>query len=950
MGCKSSRVVPQSGAPNSSFTPAWAKYDPEKELSRQKLANEVRQKTYAEMYGAIDNLKRRGDLYEANLLKRIVEDAERKLTPRNYNTPLPLNGYSRGASTWGAQDVAQEKELMADLPVAMPSQVTPAASAPNKPKPTPKQEKRPAWAESPEPDELLKDFEKEQDMREKESAVKIQTVYRGYEARREVQKMRAEAEVRRYLESVDQPKSSAPVPPIRSLEPQVRTNRFPAASGAASGAASARGSARMERIEFNAASAYERDQFMYASAKKHNNDPVTAKRALQLSNDLEAAATNMDAMAAEGHAMLVRMAQEQQTQDKRREIEAEEAAAAAEAEAARLIQARVRGAKAREQVQAMREEAQRQKEAAEAAEAEAARLIQARVRGAKAREQVQAIREEAQREMDAAEAAEAEAARLIQARVRGAKAREQVQAMREEAQREMEAAEIIEGDEAEEAAALMIQAHVRGAKAREQVEAMREEAQREMEAAELAEAAVEEEAARLIQARVRGAKAREQVQVMREEISQKAAETADEVDVNEAKELRLDELQKEVKYTESAAQEEEQEAIALRNEFDELQQDIMAVGSPRPEAMAETRNHSSLSYRRSQILPSDALDGLDLPGLDDDEDNDAVALPPAAEEEGEEQGSAELLRKMSSATEAVEEAIASAIDAAQVETPRVSEVAVAPPTEDTEVAEVPQPSESAEDLQQQADTEGADEVLEMLLSEVVDSSGRESKDPDAEIEIIQRELDDEMSKVMEAEVGSLSEEEVQAAKNLFEDADADNSGALDIKELHVVLERLGIHIDPATVFVYVQMLLKDFDANDDEKLEWDEFIIFYEKSLRTEAVRARYARKVTKMMEAAHMEESKRLFEKYDADQNGFIDLEELESLLKESLSLNMEEEKFKHFVADVFQKADTDNSGTIDEEEFVNLFRECLANEDVVREYEERVRIRYSNGQWTAR
>jgi len=63
-----------------------------------------------------------------------------------------------------------------------------------------------------------------------------------------------------------------------------------------------------------------------------------------------------------------------------------------------------------------------------------------------------------------------------------------------------------------------------------------------------------------------------------------------------------------------------------------------------------------------------------------------------------------------------------------------------------------------------------------------------------------------------------------------------------------------------------------------------------------------------------------------------------------------MEEEKFKHFVADVFQKADTDNSGTIDEEEFVNLFRECLANEDVVREYEERVRIRYSNGQWTAR
>ena len=938
MGCNSSRVVPQSGAPNSSFTPAWAKYDPEKELSRQKLANEVRQKTYAEMYGVIDNLKRRGDLYEANLLKRIVEDAERKLTPRNYNTPLPLNDYSRGASTWGAQDVAQEKELMADLPVAMPSQVTPAASAPHKPKPTPKQEKRPAWAESPEPDELLKDFEKEQDMREKESAVKIQTVYRGYEARREVQKMRAEEEVRRYLESVDEPKSSAPVPPIRSLEPQVRTNRFPAASGAASGAASAaasargsaRGSARMERIELNAASAYERDQFMYASAKKHNNDPVTAKRALQLSNDLEAAATNMDAMAAEGHAMLVRMAQEQQTRE--------------------------RSVKAREQVRTIREEEDKRREieaeeAAAAAEAEAARLIQARVRGAKAREQVQAIREEAQREMDAAEAAEAEAARLIQARVRGAKAREQVQAMREEAQREMEAAEIIEGDEAEEAAALMIQAHVRGAKAREQVEAMREEAQREMEAAELAEAAVEEEAARLIQARVRGAKAREQVQAMREESSQKAAETADEVDVNEAKELRLDELQKEVKYTESAAQEEEQEAIALRNEFDELQQDIMAVGSPRPEAMAETRNHSSLSYRRSQILPSDALDGLDLPGLDDDEDNDAVALPPAAEEEGEEQGSAELLRKMSSATEAVEEAIASAIDAAQVETPRVSEVAVAPPTEDAEVAEVPQPSESAEDLQQQADTEGvSDEVLEMLLSEVVDSSGRESKDPDAEIEIIQRELDDEMSKVMEAEVGSLSEEEVQAAKNLFEDADADNSGALDIKELHVVLERLGIHIDPATVFVYVQMLLKDFDANDNETLEWDEFIIFYEKSLRTEAVRARYARKVTKMMEAAHMEESKRWFEKYDADQNGFIDLEELESLLKESLSLNMEEEKFKHFVADVFQKADTDNSGTIDEEEFVNLFRECLANEDVVREYEERVRIRYSNGQWTAR
>ena len=221
---------------------------------------------------------------------------------------------------------------------------------------------------------------------------------------------------------------------------------------------------------------------------------------------------------------------------------------------------------------------------------------------------------------------------------------------------------------------------------------------------------------------------------------------------------------------------------------------------------------------------------------------------------------------------------------------------------------------------------------------------------DEDIGAIQEELDNEMSRIMNEDMQTLTDDERAQAKALFDEADKDSSGALDVHELHILLGRLGIHIDPSTVLVYAQMLLKDFDANANDRLEWDEFQIFYVKALRTEAVRAKYARRITRSMEREHMAESKKYFEKYDADRSGFIDLEELEALLRESLQLDLEPEKFHHFVQDVFTKADLDNSGTIDEEEFLNLYRKCLANEDVVRQYEERVRIRYTDGHWTWR
>ena len=58
------------------------------------------------------------------------------------------------------------------------------------------------------------------------------------------------------------------------------------------------------------------------------------------------------------------------------------------------------------------------------------------------------------------------------------------------------------------------------------------------------------------------------------------------------------------------------------------------------------------------------------------------------------------------------------------------------------------------------------------------------------------------------------------------------------------------------------------------------------------------------------------MFEKYDTDKNGSIDIEELNEMLK-SCGITMTQDELQDIIAEF----DTDNNGSIDFEEFVQIF-----------------------------
>jgi Ca2+-binding EF-hand superfamily protein len=196
---------------------------------------------------------------------------------------------------------------------------------------------------------------------------------------------------------------------------------------------------------------------------------------------------------------------------------------------------------------------------------------------------------------------------------------------------------------------------------------------------------------------------------------------------------------------------------------------------------------------------------------------------------------------------------------------------------------------------------------------------RSSVESDAEWMQIEAEAEEVANSQVLDELPLFSEEEVIRLQNIFDKYDVDGSFSIDTRELGAMLfECFGI----APSMDLVREIFHDLDHDITNGLEFEDFLNLMEH----------YRREATKEAEArAHFSKEevlsfKKLFEKYDYDQSGFLSYKELDPILVR-LKRAPRNKKEQQTLAKVMQELDKDNSGTFDFAEFLQLAKLAVDN-----------------------
>ncbi|KAJ9602693.1 hypothetical protein H2200_012887 [Cladophialophora chaetospira] len=141
----------------------------------------------------------------------------------------------------------------------------------------------------------------------------------------------------------------------------------------------------------------------------------------------------------------------------------------------------------------------------------------------------------------------------------------------------------------------------------------------------------------------------------------------------------------------------------------------------------------------------------------------------------------------------------------------------------------------------------------------------------------------------------LSDEELQAFKDVFALFDKDGSGTITAQELGEIMKSLGQNPSDSEL----QDMINEVDVDHSGAIDFDEFI----KMMST----------TVKAQDFAH--ETRAAFNVFDKDGSGTISADELRQVMK-SLGENLTDEE----IDEMIREADKDKNGTIDYEEFVQL------------------------------
>jgi len=205
-----------------------------------------------------------------------------------------------------------------------------------------------------------------------------------------------------------------------------------------------------------------------------------------------------------------------------------------------------------------------------------------------------------------------------------------------------------------------------------------------------------------------------------------------------------------------------------------------------------------------------------------------------------------------------------------------------------------------------------------------------------------------MAAEMQAEMAKIQKkEEKQAllakAKAAFDKYDTDSSFSISASELGPLLAELELPLKPQQIESYVTSLFTKYDKDGSGSLSWGEFEKLYLHCFASERVKKKLAKQALTEMRG---QDAREAFAKHDTDKSGTLTAAELGPLLREALGPFVEHYTAKawdDYVADVIQRGDRDGSGDFDQEEFAVLYSKCLASEELIAKYEERLLQRIS-------
>ena len=169
--------------------------------------------------------------------------------------------------------------------------------------------------------------------------------------------------------------------------------------------------------------------------------------------------------------------------------------------------------------------------------------------------------------------------------------------------------------------------------------------------------------------------------------------------------------------------------------------------------------------------------------------------------------------------------------------------------------------------------------------------------------------------------------------------------------------RLSPHFAPARLVratchaEYAKGLFQRLDVADgasDGRIEWPAFRSFYKRCLHTEVARKQLAaRAAHKLADSdAARRRAREAFGRYDVDGSGTLSGDELGELLRAalgSLASELAPHDWDALVEDAMRRGDKDASGAWDVEEFEFFFSKCLASDRLLRAYERKLALRYS-------
>ncbi|OAP57329.1 hypothetical protein AYL99_08067 [Fonsecaea erecta] len=141
----------------------------------------------------------------------------------------------------------------------------------------------------------------------------------------------------------------------------------------------------------------------------------------------------------------------------------------------------------------------------------------------------------------------------------------------------------------------------------------------------------------------------------------------------------------------------------------------------------------------------------------------------------------------------------------------------------------------------------------------------------------------------------LSDEEIQAYKDVFALFDKDSSGTITAQELGEIMKSLGQNPSDSEL----QDMINEVDVDRSGSIDFDEFLQMMSTTVKAQ--------------DFAH--ETRAAFNVFDKDGSGTISADELRQVMK-SLGENLTDNE----IDEMIREADKDNNGTIDYEEFVQL------------------------------